>query len=355
MHYVHKTLILKKIWKILLQIEIWVEGIDTGRPVALEVPHRFALPDDAMHSANWAKTNMAAGSSSASSSSNSDTSQQVDRIALLYPKVNESETALPRSWSPKDKFTFIGLSQNNLRVHYKGKVNLVILSSFFSSSANPYHCKLKCQKGLIACFMCYSFALPSQQTRDRGQIWRRFFWRNCINLWFVCVLSSKWKLYFDDDSWVPAKNFTTGKNAAWHLHSLLFEFAVFLPWAFRDKCFYSPWEMINAKLAFQNWVRKFSNFRRGENSQRRGFGPSYTRYSSSLRYLLFWSTNCKQRTRWVSLILSSHNTSKLTLELTLLLKCLCLEIKVELHFMNAWHSILENLHDNTYVFHDRKS
>lgn len=61
---------------------------------------------------------MAAGSSS--SSSNFDTSQQVDRIALLYPKVDESETPLPRSWSPKDKFTFIGLSQNNLKVHYKG-------------------------------------------------------------------------------------------------------------------------------------------------------------------------------------------------------------------------------------------
>uniref|UniRef100_A0A8P4GD83 RAN binding protein 9 n=1 Tax=Dicentrarchus labrax TaxID=13489 RepID=A0A8P4GD83_DICLA len=31
-----------------------------------------------------------------------------------------SETPLPRSWSPKDKFSYIGLSQNNLRVHYKG-------------------------------------------------------------------------------------------------------------------------------------------------------------------------------------------------------------------------------------------
>ncbi|XP_035218800.1 ran-binding protein 9-like isoform X1 [Stegodyphus dumicola] len=46
--------------------------------------------------------------------------QQVDRLKLLYPMVNESETPLPRSWSPKDKFTYIGLSQNNLRVHYKG-------------------------------------------------------------------------------------------------------------------------------------------------------------------------------------------------------------------------------------------
>ncbi|KXJ22092.1 ran-binding protein 9 [Exaiptasia diaphana] len=57
---------------------------------------------------------MAAGSSS------TDSNQQVDRISSLYPKVDESETPLPRCWSPKDKFTFIGLSQNNLRVHYKG-------------------------------------------------------------------------------------------------------------------------------------------------------------------------------------------------------------------------------------------
>ncbi|ELR49980.1 Ran-binding protein 9, partial [Bos mutus] len=30
--------------------------------------------------------------------------------------VDEQETPLPRSWSPKDKFSYIGLSQNNLRV-----------------------------------------------------------------------------------------------------------------------------------------------------------------------------------------------------------------------------------------------
>ena len=77
-------------------------------------------------------SNMAAASSS---SSNFDTSQQVDRIALLYPKVAESETPLPRSWSPKDKFTFIGLSQNNLKVHYKGRREMVhfLSSSNFSS------------------------------------------------------------------------------------------------------------------------------------------------------------------------------------------------------------------------------
>ncbi|XP_061720462.1 ran-binding protein 10 isoform X2 [Cydia pomonella] len=44
----------------------------------------------------------------------------VDRLKLLYPNVNEEETPLPRSWSAKDKFSYIGLSQNNLRVHYKG-------------------------------------------------------------------------------------------------------------------------------------------------------------------------------------------------------------------------------------------
>ncbi|GFT52459.1 ran-binding protein 9 [Nephila pilipes] len=51
---------------------------------------------------------------------NPTSGQQIDRLKLLYPMVNESETPLPRSWSPKDKFTYIGLSQNNLRVHYKG-------------------------------------------------------------------------------------------------------------------------------------------------------------------------------------------------------------------------------------------
>uniref|UniRef100_A0A665U121 RAN binding protein 10 n=1 Tax=Echeneis naucrates TaxID=173247 RepID=A0A665U121_ECHNA len=43
-----------------------------------------------------------------------------ERLKRLYPAVNEDETPLPRSWSPKDKYSYIGLSQNNLRVHYKG-------------------------------------------------------------------------------------------------------------------------------------------------------------------------------------------------------------------------------------------
>lgn len=45
----------------------------------------------------------------------------VDRLKVLYPMVNEEETPLPRAWSPKDKYNYIGLSQNNLRVHYKGE------------------------------------------------------------------------------------------------------------------------------------------------------------------------------------------------------------------------------------------
>ncbi|XP_029008762.1 ran-binding protein 10 [Betta splendens] len=43
-----------------------------------------------------------------------------ERLKRLYPAVNEEETPLPRFWSPKDKYSYIGLSQNNLRVHYKG-------------------------------------------------------------------------------------------------------------------------------------------------------------------------------------------------------------------------------------------
>nr|ACO11898.1 Ran-binding protein 10 [Lepeophtheirus salmonis] len=43
-----------------------------------------------------------------------------ERLKILYPMVNELETPLPRSWSTKDKYNFTGLSQNNLRVHYKG-------------------------------------------------------------------------------------------------------------------------------------------------------------------------------------------------------------------------------------------
>lgn len=43
-----------------------------------------------------------------------------DRIKSLYPMVNEEETPLPRSWSPKDRYNYVGLCENDLRVFYKG-------------------------------------------------------------------------------------------------------------------------------------------------------------------------------------------------------------------------------------------
>ncbi|XP_023033742.1 ran-binding proteins 9/10 homolog isoform X2 [Drosophila willistoni] len=55
-----------------------------------------------------------------SSSSHQGSSSAVDPLRLLYPNVNENETPLPRCWSPHDKCLSIGLSQNNLRVTYKG-------------------------------------------------------------------------------------------------------------------------------------------------------------------------------------------------------------------------------------------
>uniref|UniRef100_A0A1I8P9R2 Ran-binding proteins 9/10 homolog n=1 Tax=Stomoxys calcitrans TaxID=35570 RepID=A0A1I8P9R2_STOCA len=66
------------------------------------------------------------GSSSAgadTSAANGSSDPAVDRLKLLYPNVNENETPLPRCWSPHDKCLSIGLSQNNLRVHFKGKQN----------------------------------------------------------------------------------------------------------------------------------------------------------------------------------------------------------------------------------------
>lgn len=61
------------------------------------------------------------GSDSSNNSNGSDSDGSGgDRLRALYPNVNEQETPLPRAWSTKDKYNYIGLSQNNLRVHYKG-------------------------------------------------------------------------------------------------------------------------------------------------------------------------------------------------------------------------------------------
>lgn len=40
-----------------------------------------------------------------------------DRLKLLYPNATEQ---LPLSWSSTEKNNSIGLSNSNLRVHYKG-------------------------------------------------------------------------------------------------------------------------------------------------------------------------------------------------------------------------------------------
>ena len=66
---------------------------------------------------------MATGSNSTSTETiNSNFLDPSAYLKQLYPAVNEDETPLPRSWSPKDKFNFIGLSNSNLRVHYKGEI-----------------------------------------------------------------------------------------------------------------------------------------------------------------------------------------------------------------------------------------
>lgn len=44
----------------------------------------------------------------------------MDRLKVLYPNVFEDLTPLPRQWSSQEKCQTIGLTQNNLRVHYKG-------------------------------------------------------------------------------------------------------------------------------------------------------------------------------------------------------------------------------------------
>lgn len=56
----------------------------------------------------------------------------MDRLKTLYPNVTEP---LPLSWSSTEKNSSIGLSNSNLRVHYKGKFStfLCVVSSSLSS------------------------------------------------------------------------------------------------------------------------------------------------------------------------------------------------------------------------------
>jgi hypothetical protein len=46
--------------------------------------------------------------------------KSIDRLKLLYPNVDEDKSPIPRQWSSLDKCSYLGLNQNNLRVHYKG-------------------------------------------------------------------------------------------------------------------------------------------------------------------------------------------------------------------------------------------
>lgn len=83
-----------------------------------------------------------AATTSGPSAVQAERQQPVDRFKQLYPNVNEEETPLPRFWSTQDKCNTIGLTQNNLRVHYKGKQEhsssgWVTLPS--SSALAPYH------------------------------------------------------------------------------------------------------------------------------------------------------------------------------------------------------------------------
>jgi len=72
----------------------------------------------------------AASNDSGTSDSTSSTSSDPDeRLKKLYPAVNEEETPLPRSWSAKDKYNYLGLSQNNLRVHYKGRHFVLVVTT----------------------------------------------------------------------------------------------------------------------------------------------------------------------------------------------------------------------------------
>jgi hypothetical protein len=48
----------------------------------------------------------------------------LDRLKLLYPNVTEP---LPLCWSSTEKNNSIGLSNSNLRVHYKGAMMIFIL------------------------------------------------------------------------------------------------------------------------------------------------------------------------------------------------------------------------------------
>ncbi len=53
-------------------------------------------------------------------SSSSSSIDSIDRIKQLYPFVDEKKTPLPRCWNNADKYALINISNDNLRVTYRG-------------------------------------------------------------------------------------------------------------------------------------------------------------------------------------------------------------------------------------------
>ncbi|KFB48003.1 AGAP005063-PA-like protein [Anopheles sinensis] len=93
-----------------------VKCSDGGRPFdsSLKSLRKMFNPNNVQSGSGGAAGGAAGGSNAAA------TAGPVDRLKILYPNVNEAVDPLPRSWSLQDKCSTIGLTQNNLRVHYKG-------------------------------------------------------------------------------------------------------------------------------------------------------------------------------------------------------------------------------------------
>ena len=66
----------------------------------------------------------------------------LDRLKQLYPNV--ATEPLPLSWSSTEKNNSIGLSNANLRVHYKGKQKKISIKFFLKFHILFY--KIKCER-----------------------------------------------------------------------------------------------------------------------------------------------------------------------------------------------------------------
>lgn len=91
-----------------------------GQPIATVVAEMATSPPNTSNTVV-----VSPDSGGAKTSSNHFGKQGEERLKNLYPMVDENDTPLPRSWNSKDKFTNLGLSQNNIRVHYKGEFLLM--------------------------------------------------------------------------------------------------------------------------------------------------------------------------------------------------------------------------------------